>query len=271
MKKTYVVDRIVHLGTLKRTLNPGVLITYVEDKGETYLELHGDKITDLHDFKICVKANFFRELQANEKADSIKEKVPKAKDKKIAEEKMKVVKSDEDQMRKTIDISATKNTLNDEARKKKADSDKLKVIRERSTTQVRGMDVIKEDSSVKPVATGINYDTDNDIANAINGVTVKVAKIGAKSSSKPVVVAKSTDSQKNRVVEMDSDGDMARVINGNDSKIVAKVTGDRTVKKLVSIKGNKSQEAEAKAKARKAQSLANQAKIKKELEANGRS
>lgn len=187
MSKIYEVTRIVHLNSLKRSLNVGMRVELFEDVDIPYAIVSGEKVENFRDFEICKKIGILKELKTEEVKKPEVIKTPKTQTPKIIEKKMKVVKSDTDMMEKIIDIPKSPEQKKEETKEKDG---KMKVIREEHVETVRGMKVLSEDNrSVRPIANGLKADTtmnedSKELSSLLNGEGKVVAKIGKVEDSK---------------------------------------------------------------------------------------
>ena len=204
-KKTYVFTKQVHFGGLKFSINKGSKFDLIENKNERYVIINEEKITSLREFDLCIKSGFAipYEEGKTEIDDTIKTMPRKTENTR----KMRVERSDEDEMPESIDISHTKNENVKKRKEETIKANRSKVANEKEIKTIRGMKVLK--SSAKTIGGAEEMGSD-DIASMVNGDDAKVvASIkGAQKNStvetepiKPVKPKEMSETVKKRLEE----------------------------------------------------------------------
>ena len=175
VKIQYVTNSPVHFGNLKYSVPQGTIINYIQEQDNAWIYISDQKITDLKDFKIALKHNLISELKGN-----VVEPQKKQQKKKI--QRLPVVKSDQDQMGQTIDISETKNLYD-----KKYNTKEEK--KEEVGQTIRGLKVIRDDSAqiieqkgIKMQVKTASDSSDKQMLQMINGKGLK--KVSLKKDKK---------------------------------------------------------------------------------------
>lgn len=169
-KQTYVFLKQVHFGGLKFSVAKGAKFDLVESKTNRYAMLDGEKITELKEFDICIKNGFaIPFVEGETEVDSTIRIMPHKDDNNL--KKMRVEKSDADEMPESIDISHTKNANVKKKKEEIAKAKRSNVAEENYIKTVRGMKVLKSNAKTIGGAEEIGSD---DIASMVNGDDAKV-------------------------------------------------------------------------------------------------
>ena len=170
VKIQYVTNSPVHFGNLKYSVPQGTIINYIQEQDNACIYISDQKITDLKDFKIALKYNLISELKGK-----VVEPQKKQQKKKI--QRLPVVKSDQDQMGQTIDISDSKNLYD-----KKYNTKEEK--KEEVGQTIRGLKVIRDDSTQMIEQKGIKMQvktasdsSDKQMLQKINGKGLKTVSL----------------------------------------------------------------------------------------------
>lgn len=168
VKTQYKTNSPVHFGNLKYSVPQGTIINYIQEQDGAWIYISDQKITDLKDFKIALKFGLL-DIYEGDKVQKTQQKKPQKK--KI--QRLPVIKSDQDQMGQTIDISDTKNLYD-----KKYNSKEQKK-EEQEVQNIRGLKVIRDNSSQIVEQTGIKMqvktisDNNKQMLEQVNGKNLK--------------------------------------------------------------------------------------------------
>jgi hypothetical protein len=250
-KETYILQKNVHFGTLKFSVNKGAKI--IIDKDNNTTTINGRDYENVSEIDLCIRKGFIipaSEIEASISASDFEGS--KSSSQEI--NKLSIEKSDVDNMNKDINISKVKNEIKQEKIKPK-----MEVIREsESEDDSRGLAVITSDKS--PL-----IEVDNrgimEIINADDGQIV--AKISSK-KSKP----KGVPETGNTLTVTTTDSDTLEAINCEQGRIVKTIGKSNNTKEITSsnkltakrASKSSSDKAKANAEARKKASEARRAK-----------
>lgn len=181
-KTTYVFTKQVHFGGLKFSINKGSKFDLVENKNERHVMMNGEKITSLREFDLCIKSGFaIPFVEGETEVDDTIRTMPRKTDN---PKKMRVERSDEDEMPESIDISHTKNENVKKKKEETIKANRSKVASEKEVKTIRGMKILK--SNAKTIGGAEEIESD-DIASMVNGDDAKVvASIKGAQKSSPV-------------------------------------------------------------------------------------
>ena len=168
-KKTYIFTKQVHLGGLKFSTTKGAKFDLVENKSERYALVNGEKIDNLREIDLCIKKEFaIPFIEGETEIDDTIRTMPRKTDN---PKKMRVERSDEDEMPESIDISHTKNENIKKRKEEEIKAKRSNVASEKEVKTIRGMKILK--SNAKTIGGAEEIESD-DIASMVNGDDAKV-------------------------------------------------------------------------------------------------